>query len=383
MKIDQINIHKVHLPFSLDFSHSRKKGPSVNNILVEIIADQGKTKGYGEGAPRLYVTGESQESVTHDISDFSRRDSFPWELNDVTQIWAFLDSLPNGKEHNAAICALEISLLDALAKSQHSHIMEFFPKDFSTDMVYYGAAIPVSNKERIVEVCRFIGKMGITKLRLKMGQDFEQNHQAIKSVEQVFGEDLELRVDINGAWDRELALKHIPLMEADKVKVVEQPMMPDDPGIAEFAEAMKNSGTVLMADESACSLEDIKTILKDGHYRMVNVKLSKCGGFRNALLIADHLRQNGISFQIGCQLGESGVLSAAGRVLCLLCGDATYYDGSYDAFLLKDNITAENVSFGSGGKAGPIEGVGLGVDVSVQSLKHLSNNCISLKRQEP
>ena len=242
MKIDQINIYKVHLPFSLDFSHSRKKGLSVNNILVEIIADQGKTKGYGEGAPRLYVTGESQKSVTHDISDFSKRDSFPWELNDVTQIWAFLDSLPNGKEHNAAICALEISLLDALAKSQHSHIMEFFPQDFSTDMVYYGAASPVSNKERIVEVCRFIGKLGITKLRLKMGQDFEQNHQAIESVEQMFGEDLELRVDINGAWDRELALKHIPLMEADKVKVVEQPMMPDDPDIAEFAEAMKNSG---------------------------------------------------------------------------------------------------------------------------------------------
>ena len=127
-----------------------------------------------------------------------------------------------------------------------------------------------------------------------------------------------------------------------------------------------------MADESACSLDDVKKIVKNGHYRMINVRLSKCGGMRNSLKMIDYLRCHGISFQIGCHLGESGILSAAGRVLCLLCNDAVYYDGSYDEYLLEKNVTIENVSFGPGGEAGPLNGPGLGVKVSGQNLSGLS-----------
>jgi muconate cycloisomerase len=87
----------------------------------------------------------------------------------------------------------------------------------------------------------------------------------------------------------------------------------------------------------------------------------------------DEIRKSGLSFQIGCTLGESGILSAAGRTLCLLCGDAVNYDGSYDQFLLKENTTVENVSFGPGGEAGPLDGPGLGVKVSGQNLLRLGN----------
>jgi L-Ala-D/L-Glu epimerase len=71
-------------------------------------------------------------------------------------------------------------------------------------------------------------------------------------------------------------------------------------------------------------------------------------------------------------LGESGVLSAAGRALCLVSSDAAYFDGSYDSFLLKENITAEDVTFGPGGVAGPLRGYGLGVEVDLRKLERLS-----------
>jgi len=86
----------------------------------------------------------------------------------------------------------------------------------------------------------------------------------------------------------------------------------------------------------------------------------------------DYLRRHRISFQIGCHLGESGILSAAGRILCLLCNDALYYDGSYDEHLLEKNVTLENVSFGSGGEASPLNGPGLGIEVGSQNLSSLS-----------
>jgi muconate cycloisomerase len=222
--------------------------------------------------------------------------------------------------------------------------------------------------------------MKIKKLKLKMGQDFAENREIIETVSSIFGHDYDLKIDLNGAWNRDLAFEHIPLIEEYNVKVVEQPMMPDDPDIAEFAEALQDHGAVLMADESACSLGDIERMIEEGHYKMVNVRLSKCGGFRNSLRIIDHLRQKGVSFQVGCHLGESGLLSAAGRALSVLCRDAIYYDGSYDQFLLKENITSENVSFGPRGEAGPLEGPGLGVKVSRQNLRRLSTDSVCVSK---
>ena len=266
MNINKVNIYKISLPFTGDFSHSRKKGFSANNIIVEVLADKGKIKGYGEGAPRLYVTGESQESVTKSINYFLQKDSFPWELNNVSQIWDFVDSLSNSKEHNSAICALEMALLDSLSKNQNKPALEYFQQDFCTSTIYYGATVPLVNKQRAIEVCRLIEKIRIDKLRLKMGKDLEQNKEAIKTVRLFFGNNCDLRIDINGAWDYELALKHVPLVKEYNVKIVEQPMMPDDPDIADLSSTMQTNGIILMADEAACSLREVETIVTNGWY---------------------------------------------------------------------------------------------------------------------
>jgi len=88
-------------------------------------------------------------------------------------------------------------------------------------------------------------------------------------------------------------------------------------------------------------------------------------------------------FQIGCQLGESGILSSAGRVLGLLCCDAQYYDGSYDTLLLGDNVTFEDVCFGPGGEAGPLGGPGLGVEVDDKRIRRLCNGASTLTIRKP
>jgi len=81
-------------------------------------------------------------------------------------------------------------------------------------------------------------------------------------------------------------------------------------------------------------------------------------------------------------MGESGILSAAGRVLCLLCSDAVYCDGSYDEFMLKENVTIQDVSFGLGGEAAPLNDPGLGIEVSGNNLARLSEgfNTITVSR---
>jgi L-Ala-D/L-Glu epimerase / N-acetyl-D-glutamate racemase len=372
MKIDKIIVHPVHLPFSFQFSHALRKRTSVKNIIVEVVAEKGAIKGYGEGAPRSFVTGESQQSSVLNIRRFVELDHFPWDLDDVSQIWNFIDSLKNVKSQNVATCALETALLDALGKNQKKNIIDYFSKEFLTDKIFYGAPLPIANKQKLIEICQLIKKMKIKRLKLKMGKDLFKNKEILETVHSVFGESCDLKVDINGVWNHSLALKHEYLIKKYRVKVVEQPMAPDSSELDDFARLMQEAGVILMADESACSLNDMEKISINNHYRMINVRLSKNGGFRNSLKIIEYLRRNGISFQIGCHLGESGILSAAGRILCLLCNDAVYYDGSYDEFLLKENISLENVSFGTGGEAYPLHGPGLGIEINDKNLSRLA-----------
>ncbi|GMQ79674.1 MAG: dipeptide epimerase [Thermodesulfobacteriota bacterium] len=372
MQIDRITIYLINLPFSLQFSHALRKRSSVKNIIVKVDAAQGKIKGYGEGAPRSFVTGETQKGAAKSVIRFVQQDHFPWDLEDISQIWNFIDSLSNKKTHNAAVCALETALLDALGKRHEMNIIDYFPDYFATNKVYYGVALPLSGKQTTMELCGRSLKMKIRKLKLKMGKDLVQNSENFEAVRMVFGEEYDLKVDVNGVWDGALALKHESLLTHYKVKVVEQPMPPNSPELSPFANLMQKAGVILMADESACSLGDVKKIVKESYYEMINVRLSKCGGFRNSLKMIDYLRRHRISFQIGCHLGESGILSAAGRILCLLCNDAVYYDGSYDEYLLEKNVTLENVSFGSGGEAKPLNGPGLGIEVGSRNLSSLS-----------
>lgn len=372
MKIREIKIHFVTLPFVGDFSHSRKNGDSSRNVIVELIAEGGDIVGYGEGAPRSYVTGESQESVPKSVDGFLKYGSFPWTLQGVSQVWEFVDRLPDQREHNAALCGLELAMLDALGKSEARSIMDYLPKAFATRNVHYGAILPLGRTERIEKMSRMIRDLEIRRVKVKMGKDLEENQNILQTVRSVLDKDCQLKVDVNGAWDRETALNHLALIADYHVEVVEQPMAPGAPEIGEVSRKLKACDAKIMADESACSFQEVKALVEAGDYNMVNVRLSKCGGFRRSLRIIDFLRCRGVPYQVACQLGESGILSAAGRALSLHCKDALYHDGSYDHFLLKENVTEQNVSFGHGGEAGPLGGVGLGVDVNARNLRRLS-----------
>ncbi len=383
MRIEEVRIHQVTLPFKGSFPISRLEGRSSEHVVVEAIANQPEGNGYGESVPIEFVTGETSAGTVRNAVHFVTSNAFPWQLDDVSQIWDFVDSLPREKGYNAAICAIELALLDALGKDQNRPILSYFPKDFYTDRIHYGASITLGDEERVREICALVRSLEIRplRIRIKMDRDLEQNRYALEAVRADIGE-CELRIDPNGVWDRELAFKHLPLVKEFGVKIVEEPMERDCPGFDEFAETLRANNVILMACESAPTIEDIRRIVHDGYYQMVNVKLCRSGGFRRTLKIIDCLRESGLAYQIGCTLGEGGILSAAGRVLCLLCKDAVTYDGSYDRFILQENITVEDVSFGLGGEAGPLDGPGLGVAVRAENLEPLAegNDPITISR---
>ena len=127
-----------------------------------------------------------------------------------------------------------------------------------------------------------------------------------------------------------------------------------------------------MLDESLCSEVDARRAIEQGTCDLFNIRLSKCGGFLPSLKLAALAHQAGLGYQLGCQVGETGILSAAGRHFAASVANIRYLEGSYDRFLVKERLTVEDLTFGYGGYAPALAGPGLGVTVDEEALQRVT-----------
>jgi len=82
-------------------------------------------------------------------------------------------------------------------------------------------------------------------------------------------------------------------------------------------------------------------------------------------------RQHGLACQLGCQVGETAVLSAAGRHFATRVGGLRYLEGSYDRHLVREALATHDVSFGWGGRAAALSGPGLGITIDPAALERV------------
>ena len=251
-------------------------------------------------------------------------------------------------------------------------LVDLLPQTYRTKRICYGAPITLGDKQTKDNICQTIRAFGIHHVRAKMDPLYQRNKETLEMISEIFDGACVIGIDPNGAWNHDIATRHLPLIQQHQVRVVEEPFSDKDEGFTNFARQLKASGVSLMACESVPTQAELEKVIRNGNYDRINVKLSRSGGFRRTLKMIEHIRRNGLSFQIGCSTGESGILSAAGRALGLVNRDAVTYDGSYDAFLLETNTTSTDVTFGPGGKAGPLPGPGLGVVIDKLTLERLS-----------
>ena len=88
-----------------------------------------------------------------------------------------------------------------------------------------------------------------------------------------------------------------------------------------------------------------------GECDLFNLRLSKCGGFIPTLRLAQFAKAHGLACQLGCQVGETAVLSAAGRHFAASVGGLRFLEGSYDRHLVREALgSATSPSAGAAGR---------------------------------
>jgi muconate cycloisomerase len=276
---------------------------------------------------------------------------------------------------NAARCAVELAVLDAYGKcfgQPMSAVTRLLAPDLyqPRPWVRYSGAIMATNGLKLRMTARKLWCYWFGQLKVKVGIEGQDDVKRLRAIRSCTGRRMEIRVDANEAWQAGEVVQRINELEPFRIRSVEQPV--PHAQVEALAEARRHIRVPIMLDESLCSLPDAERAAAQGTCDLFNLRLSKCGGFIPTLRLAQFARRHGLGYQLGCQVGETAPLSAAGRQFASSVADLRSVEGSYDRHLVREALGTKDLTFRWGGWARALPGPGLGVALDPQALKRVT-----------
>lgn len=378
MKLVSATTYLLEIPFVEHFAHSAHVRHASDSVVIRVVDDDG-VAGFGEGAARPYVTGETPELMAEHLA----RDLWP-EVVGVELPNPSEDGLPGPDSlipemglpkvvaPNSARCALETAMVDCSLRRSGASLAQLLPPQ--REAVVYSGVVTAGSIDAVVQRARQMKLVGLNDIKLKVGVG--DDAAGVRAVRQAVGPDVSLRLDANGGWNLADALEILPTVAPFDIAAVEQPLPRGALGDLKVLRAA--SPIPIMADESLVTLQDAHVLLAEQAVDMVNIRLSKCGGLHRCVEMARLAAQAGVGVQVGSQVGETAVLAAAGRHLAAWVPDVVFVEGSYGTLLLAEDVSAEPVRFGRQGRAPVLSGPGLGVDVVEERLRRYSRRVVEL-----
>lgn len=380
MRVVGLTAWHVRVPLWKPIQHASHTRTDTDNLVVRCTLADG-TVGYGEGVPREYVTGETIDSAI----ELVRGSDLPGQLRDCgtfMQAVRLAESIRlttvTGDDRtchgNSARCAVELALLDAYGQHFHEPLSTvtklIAPSLYEprSHVRYSGAITSAAGRKVRVTAWKF-WFYGFRQVKVKVGIEGQNDIDRLSAIRSRMGRKVDLRIDANEAWTPETVAQRIAELTPFGISSVEQPV--PHAKVRCLATVRKEVQVPIMLDESLCSMVDAERALEGQYCDLFNLRLSKCGGFIPALRLAQFGQEKGLGCQLGCQVGETAILSAAGRHFASSVRGLRYLEGSYDRHLVKEALGTKDLTFGWGGWAPALTGPGLGVQIDLAALERI------------
>ncbi len=298
-----VTVHTTH-PFII-----ARGGSSEYRTVMVRVADGDGAEGWGEAAPSKFY-GETPETVVAVLgriapllenADAWSLEAIEAEMNRAIGRNGSAKSGVSAALHDLAAKRLGVPLwklwgLDPKAAPQSSFTIAIAPDEATL-------------RKRVEDAAQY------PILKIKLGT--ERDHEIVRTVRHA-APDKTLRVDANAAWVPKQALRMIDICMDYGVEFVEQPLPPQD--LEGLRYVRDRSPLPIVADESCIVATDIPKLagVVDG----INIKLSKCGGLREALKMIATARAHGMLVMCGCMIETTlGIAAAAHFAPLLDCAD--------------------------------------------------------------
>lgn len=306
MKIVRLRTGIIHIPLKKPFKTALRIVEYIEDVIVSIETDTGLV-GFGEAPPTASITGDSIESIIYVIENSIKKEIVGMDLDNLESLLTSVDFSTVG--NTSAKAAVNIALYDLWGKMLVKPIYQIlggYRKELVTDITISIGDPPEMASDAVEAV-----KAGYLTLKIKVGGDGITDIQRMKAIRKAVGLGVNLRIDVNQAWNAKEAVSNLRAMEDEglDIELVEQPTPAHD--LEGLKYVTENTSIPVVADESVFSPTDALTIMESRAADMVNIKLMKTGGLHRALEICNIAERFGMECMVGCMLEGKASVAAA------------------------------------------------------------------------
>ena len=307
MRIESVEVFHVQLVMTEPFTTSFGTIEVRDLLILRAETDVGVSWSELPVLRTPSYTAETIFTSLHILVDFMLPAVIGKEFSDVDDLLDLVGSIRGNNATRYAIDSLGYHMLSSKLGASVSEII-----GGTNAQVACGVSVGIYSDSaqmlEFIEKCLQEGFLRI-KLKIKPGHDVEILDIVRKRFPSVL-----IMVDANGAYSRD-DLHHLEQFEKYNLLMMEQPFGYED--LVTHAQLQKRVSFPVCLDESVASSADFESALELGACRALNVKLSRIGGFHEALRIHKLAKDANIALWCGGVM-ESGIGQADGLALSSL-----------------------------------------------------------------
>ena len=369
IEVEQVTTRLVRLPLREPFETSF--GRIDSRLIFLVSMEAGGLRGWGEvvAMEEPLYSYETVGTAIHAIREFLAPAVLARPVADLEDLYG---RFARFKGHNMAKAGLELAYMDLLSQLERKSLSSLIGgvRERLAVGVSLGVQPTLGGLLDRVDLYLALGYQRI-KLKIKPGWDVD----VVAAVRRRHP-DILLSVDANSAYT--LAdLDHLRRLDDFNLLMIEQPLDHDD--ILDHAIVQAALGTPICLDESITSARRAQQALRIDACRIINIKIGRVGGYREALAIHNLCLSRGAPVWCGGML-ESGVGRAHNLALASLPGFTLPGDISASARYFARDLIVPEVVVASDGTAETPTAPGLGFQVDLDYIESCTQ---TVERIEP
>jgi L-alanine-DL-glutamate epimerase-like enolase superfamily enzyme len=276
-------------------------------VVLKVHTDDGLV-GLGDtGATSAWYRGETQDSIMGIINTILGPSVLLGENPFcIEKIVARMDVA--ARDNNQAKAIIDYALHDLKGKALGVPVYELLG-GLTSEKVPLGFVLPAGPLSEVIRIGKGAVAAGFRVLKLKTGAgSADVDVENLRTLRQEVGDDIEIFVDANGAWNYYQALMTLKKLEKYNLAMVEQPVPWWD--VDGMARLRQKTDIPVFADESAIELKHLMEIVQKNAADGFFLKIPKAGGLLRSQKWVSVAKAAGLPVVCGCMMG-SGLEAAA------------------------------------------------------------------------
>jgi L-rhamnonate dehydratase len=186
-----------------------------------------------------------------------------------------------------AMSGIDMALWDIKGKALGLPVWKLLGGGFQKRIRCYASSLFGATPEKTGDLARRYCDQGFTAVKFgwdPMGRDEKTDIALVREARRGLGEDADLLIDAGLVWDSKTALQRARAFRDHNIYWLEEPLRPDDyEGYRKLAEATE---VRIAAGEEESGRQSFLDLMDRGRIDVVQVDLTRCGGFTEAMKIA-------------------------------------------------------------------------------------------------